>query len=189
MALAVVHDLREARTPAGPDELAAFETDALAGLVLARAAAGLAGSTIAGEVIHLEQTRAWLGRPLWTMQPADADAYFGQVLRSAARGTRLARAQALKTYFLFLELRHKAGIHQLTGHIVECPVPTGPAPGSGMRRCGPHWLVPPRFTCRTGRAGSLRTFCGIFAPASCMRTGWTWSRSRRSLVIPGSSPP
>ena len=122
MALAVVHDLREARAPAGPDELAAFETDTLAGLVLARAAAGLADSTIAGEVIHLEQVRAWLGRPLWTMQPADADAYFGQVLRGAARGTRLARAQALKTYFLFLELRHKVEIHQMTGHVVACPV-------------------------------------------------------------------
>ena len=72
--------------------------------VLARAAAGLADSTIAGEVILLEQVRAWLGRALWTMQPADADAYFGQVLRGAARGTRLARAQALKTYFLFLEV-------------------------------------------------------------------------------------
>ena len=104
MALAVVHDLREARAPAGPDELAAFETDVLAGLVLARAAAGLADSTIAGEVIHLEQVRAWLGRPLWTMEPADADAYFGQVLRDAAKGTRLARSQALKTYFLFLEI-------------------------------------------------------------------------------------
>ena len=107
MALAVVHDLREARAPADPDELAAFETDTLAGLVLARAAAGLADSTIAGEVIHLEQVRSWLGRPLWTMQPADADAYFGQVLRGAARGTRLARAQALKTYYLF-ELRKVA---------------------------------------------------------------------------------
>ena len=122
MALAVVHDLREARAPAGPDELAAFETDTLAGLVLARAAAGLADRTIAGEVIHLDQVRAWLGRPLWTMQPADADTYFGQVLRGAARGTRLARAQALKTYFLFLELRHKVEIHQMTGHVVECPV-------------------------------------------------------------------
>jgi integrase len=122
VALAVVHDLREARAPAGPDELAAFETDTLAGLVLARAAAGLADSTIAGEVIHLEQVRAWLGRPLWTMQPADADAYFGQVLRGAAGGTRLARAQALKTYFLFLELRHKVEIHQMTGRVVECPV-------------------------------------------------------------------
>jgi integrase len=122
MALAVVRDLREARVAADPGELAAFETDVLSGFVLARAAAGLADSTIAGEVIHLEQVRAWLGRPLWTMQPAGADAYFGQVLRGAARGTRLARAQALKTCFLFLELRHKAGIHQMTGHVVECPV-------------------------------------------------------------------
>jgi integrase/recombinase XerD len=60
VALAVVHDLRTACAPAGPDELAAFETDTLAGLVLAWAAAGLADSTIAGEVIHLDQVRAWL---------------------------------------------------------------------------------------------------------------------------------
>ena len=118
----MIHDLREARAPRGPDELAAFETDVLAGLVLARAAAGLADSTIAGEVIHLEQVRAWLGRALWTMQPADADAYFGQVLRGAARGTRLARAQALKTYFLFLELRHRPDIHAATGFVVESPL-------------------------------------------------------------------
>ena len=118
----MVRDLREARAPAGPEELAAFETDVLSGFVLARAAGGLADTTIAGEVIHLEQIRAHLGRPLWSMQPADADVYFGQVLRGAARGTRLGRAQALKTYFLFLELRHKAEIHQLTGLIAECPV-------------------------------------------------------------------
>ena len=41
MSLAVVRDLREARVPARPDELLAFETDVLAGFVLARAAAGL----------------------------------------------------------------------------------------------------------------------------------------------------
>ena len=44
MSLAVVRDLREARSPAGPAELVAFETDVLAGFVLARAAAGLAMS-------------------------------------------------------------------------------------------------------------------------------------------------
>ena len=42
MSLAAVRDLREARSPAGPDELAAFEIDVLAGFVLARAAAGAA---------------------------------------------------------------------------------------------------------------------------------------------------
>ena len=104
MTLAVVRDLREARAPAGPEELAAFETDVLAGFVLARAAAGLSDGTISSDVVHLEQVRAWFGRPLWDMEPADADAYFGKALRGVARGTRLSRAQALKTYFLFVEL-------------------------------------------------------------------------------------
>jgi len=50
LSLAVVRDLRKARAPAGPDELAAFETDVLAGFVLARAAAGLADATIRSDV-------------------------------------------------------------------------------------------------------------------------------------------
>jgi integrase/recombinase XerD len=49
------------------------------------------------------------------MEPADADAYFGRVLRDAAKGTRLARSQALRTYFLFVEIRYKVQIHQMTG--------------------------------------------------------------------------
>jgi hypothetical protein len=72
--------------------------------------------------VHLEQVRAWFGRPLWEMEPVDADVYFGKVLRGAARGTRLSRAQALKTFFVFLELRHKAEIHQMTGRVAECPI-------------------------------------------------------------------
>lgn len=122
MGLAVVRDLRGARALAGPEELAAFETDVLAGFVLARAAAGLSDGTIRSDVGHLEQVRAWFGRPLWQMEPANADTYFGKVLRGAAKGTRLARAQALKTYFLFLELRHKVEIHNLTGRVAECPI-------------------------------------------------------------------
>ena len=122
MSLAAVRDLRVARAPATAEDLAALETDALAGFVLARAAAGLSDGTIASDVLHLEQVRAWFGRPLWDMEPPDADAYFGKVLRDTAKGTRLSRAQALKTYFLFLELRHKVEIHQMTGRIVECPI-------------------------------------------------------------------
>ena len=122
MSLAVVRDLRVARAPVTAEDLAALQTDVLAGFVLARAAAGLSDGTIASDVLHLEQVRAWFGLPLWDMEPADADAYFGKVLRDTAKGTRLSRAQALKTYFLFLELRHKAEIHQMTGRIVECPI-------------------------------------------------------------------
>jgi len=104
LSLAVVRDLRVARAPVTAEDLAALQTDVLAGFVLARAAAGLSDGTIASDVLHLEQVRAWSGRPLWDMEPADADAYFGKVLRDTARGTRLSRVQALKTYFLFLEL-------------------------------------------------------------------------------------
>jgi hypothetical protein len=120
--LAAVRDLRVARAPVTSADLVALETDVLAGFVLARAAAGLADGTIASDVMHLEQVRAWLGRPLWEMESPDADRYFGEVLRAAAKGTRLSRAQALKTYFLFLELRHKVEIHQMTGRVVECPI-------------------------------------------------------------------
>lgn len=122
MSLAVVRDLRVARPAATLEDLKALETDVLAGFVLARAAAGLSDGTIASDVIHLEQVRTWLGRPLWDMEPPDADAYFGKVLRSTAKGTRLSRAQALKTFFVFLELRYKVEIHQMTGRVVECPI-------------------------------------------------------------------
>jgi len=46
----------------------------------------------------------------------------GTVLRNAAKGTRLARSQALRTYFLFVEIRHQVAIHQMTGRVAECPV-------------------------------------------------------------------
>ena len=63
MSLAVVRDLRDVRSRAGPDELAAFETDVLAGFVLARAAAGLADATIRSDVSHLEQRGVVVRRP------------------------------------------------------------------------------------------------------------------------------
>jgi site-specific recombinase XerD len=122
LSLAVVRDLRVARAPATVEDLAALETDVLAGFVLARAAAGLTDATIASDVAHLEQVRVWFGRPLWELEPADADVYFGKMLRHTAKGTRLSRAQALKTFFVFLEMRHKVEIHQMTGRIVECPI-------------------------------------------------------------------
>ncbi|MFI6965764.1 hypothetical protein [Streptomyces sp. NPDC050255] len=54
------------------------------------------------------------------MEPADA--YFGKVLRGSPSGTRLARSQALSTYFMFLELRHKVELHRMTGRVIECPI-------------------------------------------------------------------
>ncbi|MCY0949859.1 hypothetical protein [Streptomyces sp. H27-S2] len=122
MALAAVRDLREFRDPVSAEELDQFETDVLAGFVLARASAGLADGTIRGDVGHLDQMRAWFGRPLWAMELADADVSFGKVLRHSPSGTRLGPSQALNTYFLFLELRHKVELHRMTARVVECPI-------------------------------------------------------------------
>lgn len=57
LALSVVRDVREARRSASAEELADFETDVLAGFVLARASAGLLDDTVRGEISNLEQVR------------------------------------------------------------------------------------------------------------------------------------
>lgn len=164
--LAVVEDLRQARQPAGPEEIEAFETDVFAGFVLARSAAGLSDNTIRSDVTHLEQVRGWFGRPLWGMSPADADTYFGTVLRTAPPNTRLGRAQALKTYFEFVELRHKIEIHALTGVVAECPIDEMNRP-RGQRR--PALRIPPTAKqvqyMFTGWRAELAT-CRKFAPTA-----------------------
>ena len=118
--LAAVRDLREHRPPASAEELEEFETDVLAGFVLARAAAGLADGTIRGEVGHLEQVRAWFGRPLWEMEPADADAYFGRVLRGSPKGTRLAQVAGA------------ADVLRVPGAAAQGRDPRHDRPGGGM---------------------------------------------------------
>lgn len=122
MSLALVRDLRGQHLLATAEDLADFETDLLAGFVMARASAGLADSTIRNDTNHLALIRDWFGRPLWEMQPRDADNYFGKVLRSAKPTTRTGRAAALSVYFEFLELRHKVELHNLTGRMVESPL-------------------------------------------------------------------
>ena len=166
MALAAVRDLREVRAPASTEELEAFEMDVLAGFVLARASAGLADGTIRGDVGNLEQIRTWFDRPLWDMEPADADAYFGRALRGAPSGTRLARSQALTTYFAFLELRHKVEIHRMTGRVVDCPIDEMNRPRGAKDA---QLRIPPSAPevdrLFTGWAGELAT-CRKFSPTA-----------------------
>lgn len=138
----------------------------MAGFLLARASAGMTDGTIRADVVNLEQVRDWLGRPLWDMEPADADGYFGKVLRGAPSGTRLFRAQSLRTYFEFLELRHQVEIHALTGRVVECPIDEMNQPRG---RKDARLRVPPTaeemagfFTGWAGELGSCRNF----APAA-----------------------
>jgi integrase len=166
LALALVRDLREHRTVASAEELADFETDVLAGFVLARASAGLADSTIRNDTGHLELIRDWFGRPLWEMQPSDADTCFGKVLREAKPSTRTGRAAALTVYFQFLELRHKIELHNLTGRVIECPLDEMNRPRTSV---GPQLRIPPAAEeieqLFAGWRAELAT-CRKFAPAA-----------------------
>ena len=170
MSLAAVRDLRVHRSAASAEELEQLEVDVLAGLVLARASAGVTDATIRSEVSNLEQLRAWFGRPLWELQPTDADVYFGRALRGAPSGTRLARSQALRTYFEFLELRHKVELHQLTGRVVACPIDEINRPrGTKDARL----RIPPRVEELAGFFGGWAAelaSCRKFAPAA---RNWT----------------
>ncbi|MET8129319.1 hypothetical protein ABZV67_43530 [Streptomyces sp. NPDC005065] len=92
------------------------------------------------------------------MEPSDADAYFGKVLRGSPSGTRLARSQALTTYFIFLELRHKVELHQMTGRIIECPIDEMNRPrGSKDAQLRIPPLEPEVGQLFTGWAGELAT--------------------------------
>ena len=122
MVITDVSALRDVRPEWSATDLEDLETDLLAGFVLARASAGMSDTTIRTDVLHLEQLRGWLGRPLWTMQHTDADRYFGEALRTAAPNTRSGKASTLSIFFRYLELRHKVDIHNATGVLVETPL-------------------------------------------------------------------
>jgi len=93
--------------PSSAEEIEASAGGTRAGTGLS---GGLADSTIRNDTGYLDLIRDWFGRPLREMQPADADACFGRVLRDAKPSMRTGRAAALTVYFQFLELRHKAEI-------------------------------------------------------------------------------
>jgi site-specific recombinase XerD len=140
MGLAPVRDLREFRSDPTPEDLEDFEVDLMSEFVLARAAAGVSDSAIRRDIGNLEMLREWLDRPLWSMSVTDADAYFGAELKTARPSTRAAKAATIAVYFDFMDLRHKVRIHELTGHIVECPLDTMNRPRASV---DPLIRVPP----------------------------------------------
>ena len=93
MSLAAVRDLREVRAGAGPEELVDFETDVLAGFVLARAAApGIDGatrhrsSTSGPDAISVTR-----GGPLPRARPLHLASVFGLDQKTAIRYAASAR--------------------------------------------------------------------------------------------------
>lgn len=136
----------------------------LAGFVLAWASAGLADGTIRGDVGHLDQMRAWFGRPLWwsRLTPTGTS---GRCCgnRRVAPGWP---AQALTMYFLFLELRHKVEIHRMTGRVVECPIDEMNRPRGSKDAALRIPLTEPEVKALFTGWGGERATCRKFTPTA-----------------------
>ncbi|MFE2023918.1 hypothetical protein ACFW9V_01940 [Streptomyces hygroscopicus] len=172
MTPAAVRDLREFRDPVSAEEPEQFETDVLAGFVLARASAGLADGTIRGDVGHLDQSRA-PGPDAGLVRPAAVGHGAGRrrrVLREGAAGLAERHPAGPRAgsdhVFLFLELRHKVEIHRMTGRAVECPIDEMNRPrGSKDAALRIPPTEPEIKTLFTGWGGELAT-CRKFAPTA-----------------------
>src|ERR1700683_5410225 len=66
----------------------------------------------------------WPGRrPGWLMSRSGRTCrIWSRCGRGSAGRWGIWGAQALRTSFLFLEMRHKVELHQMTGRVAECPV-------------------------------------------------------------------
>ena len=94
LSLAVVRDLRDAHAPAGPDELAAFETDVLAGSSWPGRRPGCLITRSARTCCTWSSCGDGSAARCGTWSPRTPTSFLGRVLRDAAKGTRLARSQA-----------------------------------------------------------------------------------------------
>jgi len=119
--LAVVRSLDAPGRLTTAQEHEDFEQELVDQYLLAAVGAGCADSTVASDRSALFEFIAFLGRPVWTAQPGDADRFLAHQRRQLglARLTVQHKAWALAHFFEFLVARHQGDIHRLTGHLVE----------------------------------------------------------------------
>jgi site-specific recombinase XerD len=101
-----------------------FEQELVDQYLLAGVGAGLADTTLTRDRVVLFDFVRFLGRPVWTADPDDADQYLGHLRkdRRLARQTVGHHAGTLARFFNFVILRHQGDIHRLTGHVVTQPI-------------------------------------------------------------------
>jgi hypothetical protein len=160
--LAAVRDIRPHLRLETPDEVGAFEQDLLAEFVLARSSAGITDTTISADVAAVVGLREWFGRPLWEMTACDLDRFFGADQKGLAAGTKVRKAAAFAVFFVFLELRHRPGIHAATGFVVESPLDEVNGRGAGPAR-----------VCGSRRASGRSTGCSPAGALTCSRPAST----------------
>jgi site-specific recombinase XerD len=138
VSLAVVRSLAAPRRLTTVEELRDFEQELVDQYALAMVGAGITDGQVASERSTLFSFVGFLGRPVWTATPADADRYLAQQRKGGqwAHATVRTKAQTIAQFFEFLIARYQGDIAALTGVVVDQPIdefnrPAGGHPGVG----------------------------------------------------------
>jgi site-specific recombinase XerD len=120
MGLAVVRSLDAPRQLSSLTEAQDFEQELVDQYLLAAVGSGSVDSTVGSDRSVLFEFIRFLGRPVWTARPSDADRFLAEARRSGlARLTVQHKAWALAHFFEFLVVRYQGDIRRLTGVVVE----------------------------------------------------------------------
>lgn len=124
MSLAVVRSIDAPQALATVQEAEDFEQELVDQYLLADIGAGFADSTVARDRVMVFDFIRFLGRPMWTAGPQDADRYLAHLRkdRNLAGNTISQQAGGLARFFDFVIARYQGDIHRLTGHVVTQPI-------------------------------------------------------------------
>lgn len=124
MELAVVRTIRSPRTLGTAQELEDFEQELVDQYALAMAASGVGDDHVSAQRAVLFEFIRFLGRPVWTVETADADRFLLWLrgTRKQATATVANKSIALRQFYDFVITRYQGDIHELTGWVVAQPI-------------------------------------------------------------------
>ncbi len=122
--LAVVRSLGGPRKLSTAEELEDFEQELVDQYLLASVGAGFGDSSVGHDRSVIFEFIRFLGRPVWTAQPHDADRFLTYQRKDLGRArlTVQHKAWAISHFFDFLLMRYQGDVHALTGHVVIQPI-------------------------------------------------------------------
>jgi site-specific recombinase XerD len=124
MTLAVVRSIGTPRRLATAQEYEDFEQELVDQFLLAGVGAGMADGSIADDRRAIFEFVRFLGGPVWTSGPEDADRFLAdqRKVKRLAHSTVQSKAWTLAQFFDFLIARYQGDIHALTGHVLVQPI-------------------------------------------------------------------
>ncbi|WP_322770325.1 tyrosine-type recombinase/integrase [Frankia sp. Cr1] len=124
MTLAAVRSLGPSRRLGSAQELEDFEQELVDQYALAVSGSGATDGHVTSDRSVIFEFLRFLGRPLWTAGPEDADRFLRDQRkdRRLARSTVYGKAKALGRFYGFLLARYQGEIHALTGHVICLPI-------------------------------------------------------------------